>query len=108
MGVDSHCENSGFRLVRAGRKIEPFRPTRCLWYHAGMTSSLDTKNLGGRPATGQGTPVMVRMHDPILRALDTFAADQPDPVPSRPEAVRRALAAHLRAKGYLPATSDQA
>jgi len=41
----------------------------------------------------------------MLSALEAFAADQGDPPPSRPEAVRRALADHLRAKGYLPAAS---
>ena len=66
-----------------------------------MTSSPDTKNLGGRPATGPGTPLMVRVHDPLLSALDAYVADQGEPVPSRPEAVRRALAEHLRDRGYL-------
>ncbi len=47
------------------------------------------------------------MHDPMLAALDAFAADQPEPAPSRPEAVRRALADHLRAKGYLPVAREQ-
>ena len=50
---------------------------------------------------------MVRMHDPMLTALDAFAADQPEPKPGRPEAVRRALADHLRAKGYLAAASGE-
>lgn len=47
------------------------------------------------------------MHDPMLDALDAFAADQGEPAPSRPEAVRRVLADHLRAKGYLPAASEE-
>ena len=46
------------------------------------------------------------MHDPMLSALDAFAADQSKPNLSRPEAVRRALADHLRAKGYLPAAGE--
>ncbi len=46
------------------------------------------------------------MTRPMLDALDAFAADQGGPPPSRPEAVRRALADHLRAKGYLPAAGD--
>ncbi len=50
--------------------------------------------------------VMVRMPASDLAALDAFLADHADPKPSRPEAVRRALADHLRAKGYLPA-ADQ-
>ena len=70
-----------------------------------MTSSRASKNLGGRPATGKGQQVVVRMHDPLLSALDTFAVEQGGEI-GRPEAVRRALADHLRAKGYLPATSE--
>jgi hypothetical protein len=49
----------------------------------------------------------VRMHDPMLVALDAFAADQAEPVPSRPEAIRRALAEHLRAKGYLRGEAEE-
>ncbi len=64
-----------------------------------MTSSAASKKSRGRPATGIGHQVVVRMHDPMLTALDAFAADQPEPAPGRPEAVRRALADHLRAKG---------
>jgi len=58
----------------------------------------------GRP-TVDSEEVRARMARPMLAALDAFAADQGEPVPSRPEAVRRALADHLRAKGYLPAAS---
>ncbi len=65
-----------------------------------MPSSCASKNPGGRPATGKGQQVVVRMHDPLLSALDTFAVDQGGEI-GRPEAVRRALAEHLRAKGYL-------
>ncbi len=46
------------------------------------------------------------MHDPMLAAVDAFAADQPEPSPGRPEAVRRVLADYFRAKGYLPAASE--
>lgn len=41
-------------------------------------------------------------------ALDGWIASEPDPQPSRSEAVRRALADHLRAKGYLPDESTDA
>jgi hypothetical protein len=54
-----------------------------------MTSSRDIKNLGGRPATGQGVPVMVRVQPDQLERLDTWIGAQPDPKPSRPEALRR-------------------
>jgi len=66
---------------------------------------LARKKRGPAP-TGKGQQVVVRFHDPLLSALEAFAADQGDPSPSRPEAVRRALAEHLRAKGYLAALSD--
>ncbi len=71
-----------------------------------MTSTRDTKNLGGRPATGQGTPVTVRMHDPTLDALDAWIAAQPEPRPSRPEAIRLALKDWLTGLGLLKHRDD--
>ena len=65
------------------------------------------KKKRGPAPSGIGHQVVVRMHDPMLAALDAFAADQPEPAPGRPEAVRRALANHLRAKGYLPAGGEE-
>lgn len=50
-------------------------------------SSSDTKNPGGRPKTGVGTPVMVRLQSDQLAALDAWIADQ-EPKPTRPEAIR--------------------
>jgi len=47
------------------------------------------------------------MTRPMLDALDAFAAHHGEPVPSRPEAVRRALADYLRGKGYITATDDR-
>ena len=69
-------------------------------------SIVATKKSRGRPRADT-EDVHVRMDRTFLSALDAFAADQPEPVPGRPEAVRRALADHLRAKGYLPAASDK-
>ena len=43
----------------------------------------------GPVPTGKETQVQVRVHDPLLSALDALAAD------------------HQRAKGYLPAASEQ-
>ena len=39
----------------------------------------------GRPATGQGTPVMVRLQPDLLADLDKFILERPM---SRPEAIR--------------------
>jgi cytochrome c553 len=51
-------------------------------------SSADIKNLGGRPRTGIGTPVMVRLQSEQLAALDAWIAARDEPRPSRPEAIR--------------------
>jgi hypothetical protein len=45
----------------------------------------------GRPVTGQGVLIGVRLLPPNLSALDAWIADQPEPRPSRPEAIRFAL-----------------
>ena len=60
----------------------------------------------GPAPTGKGTQLQVRVHDPLLSALDAFAADQGEGAVTRPEAMRRAAADHLRAKGYLPAAGE--
>ena len=72
-----------------------------------MSIPIDKKSTRGRPVADTEL-VTARVARPVLAALDHWAADQPNPKPSRPEAVRRALADHLRAKGYLPATSEPA
>ncbi|MCJ2125099.1 hypothetical protein [Methylobacterium sp. J-077] len=43
----------------------------------------------------------VRLQPEHAAPLDAWIADLPDPKPSRPEAIREALAEHLKAKGYL-------
>jgi cytochrome c553 len=53
-----------------------------------------TKNVGGRPRT-DATPVMVRLPPSAIASLDAWIAAQPEPRPSRPEAIRRLLAQAL-------------
>lgn len=51
----------------------------------------------GRPkTTGPGQSTNVRLLPPIGDALDAWIAQQPDPKPSRPEAIRRLLEIGLR------------
>ncbi|GJE49982.1 hypothetical protein GOFOIKOB_3023 [Methylobacterium tardum] len=57
------------------------------------------KNKGGRPRV-DATPITVRVPPVQLDTLDAWIADQPEPKPSRPEAIREALTEHLKAKGY--------
>lgn len=42
-------------------------------------------------ATGKGTPVMLRLQPGLLGKLDDHIADQAEPKPTRPEAIRRLL-----------------
>lgn len=45
----------------------------------------------GRPPTGIGEPIGVRLHPGLAAKLEAWIAAQPDPKPSRPEAIRRLL-----------------
>ena len=53
-------------------------------------STSDNKNLGGRPKTGIGQLIGVRLQPHQLAALDAWRADQPDQL-TRPEAIRKIL-----------------
>jgi hypothetical protein len=49
----------------------------------------------GRPRTGIGPQVGLRLYPDIDAALEAWIARQPDPKPSKPEAIRRILRASL-------------
>lgn len=53
--------------------------------------SVLAKKKRGPPPTGKGQQVVVRMHPPLMSPLDAWIATQPEPKPSRPEAIRRLL-----------------
>ncbi len=55
----------------------------------------NTKNKGGRPRADT-SPVTVRLHRDTLSALDTWIAAQPEPKPSRPEAIRQLMGKALK------------
>tara|TARA_A100001391_G_scaffold184290_2_gene152056 strand:- start:428 stop:628 length:201 start_codon:yes stop_codon:yes gene_type:complete len=57
----------------------------------------DNKKKMGRPSTGVGTMIGVRLHPADLTALDAWIAGQGDQ-PSRPEAVRKLIRLALAAK----------
>ena len=62
-----------------------------------MQETLISKKRRGPQPTGVGTPVMVRMAEQELAALDNWRKAQND-LPSRPEAVRRLLKYALNAR----------
>jgi hypothetical protein len=51
----------------------------------------------GRPATGAGIPVQVRLQKDELAALDAFIARQNGPQPTRPAAIRSLMRVALTA-----------
>jgi hypothetical protein len=62
---------------------------------------ISKKRRGPKP-TGQGKPVMVRFHDPLLTAIDDFIDAQPlSPKPTRPSAVRMLVEDALKRAGFL-------
>jgi hypothetical protein len=62
-----------------------------------------SKKRMGRPPTGAGKPVMVRLQPAMYAAVKAWIARQPAPTPTIPEAVRRlvdkALACEARMSG---------
>jgi hypothetical protein len=49
----------------------------------------------GRPPTGIGRTIGLRLYPVEEAALEAWIARQPDPKPSNPEAIRRILREHL-------------
>lgn len=61
----------------------------------------------GPTPRGVGTPVQVRLQPKSLEALDAWIAKQPDPKPTRPEAIRRLMERGLVAEENAPAISSK-
>jgi metal-responsive CopG/Arc/MetJ family transcriptional regulator len=61
-----------------------------------MASSIPATKKRGRPATGKGDPVQVRLKPELMTALDAWIDRQPERKPSRPEAIRQLLAECLK------------
>ncbi len=62
-----------------------------------MSNVSDGKKVG-RPATGIGIPVTVRLSEDQLASLDAFRLTQAD-IPTRPEALRRLMGLGLTQAG---------
>lgn len=68
-------------------------------------SNIGKKRSRGRPPT-DATPVMVRIVPDQLATLDAWIARQPDPKPSRPEAIRRLAQMSLEGSEAPPTQSE--
>lgn len=80
--------------VRAGREGTSFPSARYRDITATMATqdTVISKKRKGPAPTGKGLPVMVRFQPDQLAALDRWIDQQPEPKPTRPEAVRRLVA----------------
>lgn len=56
-----------------------------------MLSMSDIQKRRGRPPTGKTPISAIRLHPELRAELDAWIARQPDPKPSRSEAIRRLL-----------------
>jgi hypothetical protein len=65
-------------------------------------SVLSQKKRRGPLPTGKGELIGVRLQPPQLAALDSWIDQQPEPKPSRPEAIRVALRDWLIGLGIFP------
>ncbi len=71
-----------------------------------MTSIADSGKKRGRPTTGIGSAIGLRLYPELDAALDAWIATQPEPRPSRPEAIRLALKDWLTGLGLLKHRDD--
>lgn len=95
-------------MVRPGWGASTF-PPGCFFgtmVIMGAQETLQPKKRRGPAPTGKGIPVQVRLQPDQLAPLDAWIADQPDPKPSRPEAIRFALADWLTGQGYSRQSRD--
>lgn len=70
--------------------------------------SVVPKKKRGPAPTGKGVQVQVRLQPDLLAALDAWIAEQPEPKPSRPEAIRYALRDWLIGMGMLALDDKEA
>lgn len=69
-----------------------------------MSSIADNRKSRGRPPTGIGKPVGLRLYPELEAKLDAWIAAQ-DPKPSRPEAIRMLLKGALERGPEAPAAT---
>ena len=83
-------------MVRAESEGSSLALARLLWLHQFMTASIPaTKKTRGRPATGVGKPIQVRLQPALMGALDNYISLQPSDI-THAEAIRRILVEYLR------------
>jgi cytochrome c553 len=70
--------------------------TCILWHHIIIMSINGSIKKRGRPSTGAGQGINVRLQPDQLAALDAWIEAQATPKPTRPEAIRQLLKDRLK------------
>ena len=95
----------GSEVVRAATRLLPLVAARHICHHKFMASIPADRKSRGRPRV-DSIHVGVRIPPEQVAPLDAWIADQPEPRPGRPEAIRLALRDWLTGLGYLPRRED--
>ena len=89
--------------MRAGARaigLAPGRWNSRIQVFRGASIAESEKRGRGRPRTGIGPVVSLRLYPDMEGKLAAWIAQQPDPKPSRSEAIRRLLAEALDARSH--------
>jgi hypothetical protein len=90
-------------LVRAGQEVTTLARLAysgtivSIIVQSQFPTFMQKKRRGPRP-TGKGEPVQVRLQPGQMSVLDAWILKQPEPQPSRPEAIRRLIEQALAAE----------
>ena len=94
------------RLVRAAGDV-PDRLRPVFYARINLAMSIDArKKSRGRPSVDT-EELRARVDRSTIKGLDAWIAQQPEPRPSRPEAIRLALREWLTGLGLLPHAKDR-
>lgn len=87
-------------LVGAGRKVAALpRLEFCTQNYRGGSIAEKEKRPRGRPGTGIGSAISIRLYAAQEAKLKAWIERQPDPKPSRSEALRRLVEKGLEGEG---------
>jgi hypothetical protein len=85
--------------VRAGLEFRPLGRLAYFCYQIAAMSISDSNKKRGRPTTGIGKAIGLRLYPDLESRIDAWIKKQREPRPSKPEAIRQILEIGLKAKG---------
>ena len=89
-------------MVRAGQVFPALARLAIFCYQITIMASIpDNRKSRGRPKTGIGKPVGLRLYPDLEKGLGAWIADQATPKPNVPEAIRRILTDYLKRRGFI-------